>query len=215
MVAVLVAPRTLARRCASCHDDLGRDAYVCRWCQTALHLDCRLELLRCPSLGCASEPLEPHVRLIEPGRGPRRRPSVGAVLEPILAHARWIAVGISLFSTTVLFGLAASDSWSPLVWLALAHALVLAPALAVLARRRSAGEGAGRTFWLPLVGTLALQIGAAPFAVAAGAIALATHAPLAVVLTFAGVVLEPIVAGTTLAQLTGAGAETRRPRFEA
>ena len=41
-------------RCSVCHDALGRAPTVCPGCRTLSHRDCRAELARCPSLGCAA-----------------------------------------------------------------------------------------------------------------------------------------------------------------
>jgi general secretion pathway protein G len=42
-----------AVRCAVCHDDLGGRAVACPGCGARGHVDCWIDLGRCPSLGCA------------------------------------------------------------------------------------------------------------------------------------------------------------------
>lgn len=64
-------------RCAYCHGALADQQVACRACDTRLHPDCRADLDRCPTLGCA-------------GEAPRRRPTAAQRASRRAAALFWL-----------------------------------------------------------------------------------------------------------------------------
>lgn len=103
---VVVRPRTESLRCAACHDDLTGRRFTCPGCGVVLHRDCRLELKRCPTLGCTV--------------GARRSdPAPVAAPSPrergVLFHLVWLVPGLLSFLWPVWFGLLGAGNPAALV----------------------------------------------------------------------------------------------------
>jgi len=54
-------------RCVYCHEDIYEAPLICTSCRVMVHPECRVELLRCPTMGCkgsfdAPEPKPPVLR---------------------------------------------------------------------------------------------------------------------------------------------------------
>lgn len=208
MVAVLVAPRTNALRCAACHDDLGGSTITCDVCGTALHAECRFELRRCPSLGCRGRLPAPRARLVRPGRPtPRPRPFAG---ESIVRHAYPLGAAVALANTGALALTLATKSYGLMAIAGLVHLFAIAPTLAVLARRPRQGEGVGQGLLLPSFAAFLLQVVVGPFVLALALALFDGRAPFA---GFALAALEPLTAGWLVALATSAHAA--RSGFEA
>ncbi len=56
---MLIGRRSQRERCAICHDTLGEQETACAGCGSKTHADCRRELGRCATLGCAAEVAPP------------------------------------------------------------------------------------------------------------------------------------------------------------
>ncbi len=115
-------------RCSICHGDLGRETESCSECGTACHHDCRAQLGRCPTLGCARA----SARIVRVDGGARPRITVDS--EPSLFWASVISIATGLgtgFSGVValltqLFGEGSAPGWAELfVLVAVVHFLVL------------------------------------------------------------------------------------------
>src|SRR5581483_807834 len=114
---VRVHARSIAGRCAYCHDALGTAWAVCPGCATRLHCECREQALSCPTLGCATNA----VRLR--GASPRRRPSFQRALERLAQRDSLVSSIVALDD--------APEPLGPATTLALfAHALASPLALA-------------------------------------------------------------------------------------
>ncbi|MCO5172411.1 MAG: hypothetical protein M9894_39440 [Planctomycetes bacterium] len=85
-------------RCAVCHD-LAAVAVPCPACRTVAHPDCRSDLGRCPTLGCAGAREVPS----PPRVGPSRRGVVALVV------AAAVLVGVPL--AALVLALASSERW--------------------------------------------------------------------------------------------------------
>ncbi len=104
---MIVRPATRGElRCSICHDGLGRSRLTCPSCGTWFHRDCRDEVRRCPTLGCASTewrrsppppPRFAHER-------PPRRPIPGAATWEfsLLRFVRGALLGFGLFWGSIL-----------------------------------------------------------------------------------------------------------------
>jgi hypothetical protein len=195
-VALVVAPRSTALRCAACHGELAAERFICALCRTALHVECRLELARCPSLGCPSR-LEPRVRLVRPGRRVShdcKRPSNAAA---IVATFVGLATAGSLVAT-------------PTAYLLALHALALPLFTAFVGRRRS---NARESLWAPIAPVVAFQVIAVPLMLLALALFRwgITVGRMEQAVAFLFIALEPAFAGWLAARITSGPSDDRNP----
>lgn len=86
---VVVRPLTDALRCAACHDDLGERRVTCRGCRAVLHRDCRADLARCPTYGCAGS--------LEKGRAAKDAAALQQRERGALFHLVWLIPGLLSF----------------------------------------------------------------------------------------------------------------------
>ena len=102
MPRAVVRDRTGSMRCALCHDALGPSTCACPSCGSVVHLDCRAELARCPTLACPGV----RRRVVHVREGAPRIPlfrALGQVLAAaglILLALVGLAVGLVVFVRT-------------------------------------------------------------------------------------------------------------------
>jgi hypothetical protein len=122
-------------RCAFCHGDLDGVVSTCKGCGTVFHDDCRMHLVRCPTLGCATS-------LRTEADGERERPAwmipTGTMWERMIVRtAGQVSLVVIGIAAVAIAGIAADRFGQPafaaaaLLGLALAlwqgHALTLEP----------------------------------------------------------------------------------------
>jgi len=115
----LVGRRTAHERCAICHGALRDREARCRECGSLVHQDCRRELGRCPTLGCAAVDVTHHAPTSP------RRSSIRARFGPyfrILLRASACLVGLAGSIAFLAWPLL---SWRSFIGLGVFSALVL------------------------------------------------------------------------------------------